>query len=298
MDDDIGAARPPLNYLARMRHRIDGREAGVPGDLVPRARGDVGEKTTVLDFATMLGVRTARQLWRGNLQELTSFPLPPRCVVKPAFASTSIGVYLLERRDEAFHDFMSSRSLSFDELLKELQAVEERYEVPAGTGTFLVEEALSDREDRTPPPDVRCYMFQGVAGLIMMEDHTVEPLSVSYFDGDFSPISNVHEKYGIHEKVAHLERIVDTPVPPAGAAEILAVARRVSIAVPTAFCRVDLYDTAGLPTLGEITLYPGTFYYQNRKLMSESEAQRLGVLWAEAERRLAGSALRPAPNPD
>ena len=95
-----------------------------------------------------------------------------------------------------------------------------------------------------------------------------------------------------------MEAIVDEAEPPEGAEALLAVARRVSTAVPSAFCRVDLYDTPAGPVLGEITFYPGTFFYKNRKLMAPEEAVRLGAMWGVAEKRLAGSLLAPAPKPN
>ena len=57
-------------------------------------------------------------------------------------------------------------------------------------------------------------------------------------------------------------------------------------------------DTPAGPVLGEITFYPGTFFYKNRKLMAPEEAVRLGAMWGVAEKRLAGSLLAPAPKPN
>ena len=170
-----------------------------------------------------------------------------------------------------------------------------RLEPVGDDGEFLVEELLSDRRGVTPPADVRCYMFQGECGFILVEDHIAGPAAASYFNGDFSPMTDVHDRFGVHPGVTHLEAIVDEAEPPEGAEALLAVARRVSTAVPSAFCRVDLYDTPAGPVLGEITFYPGTFFYKNRKLMAPEEAARLGKMWEAAEKRLAGSLLNDAP---
>lgn len=87
------------------------------------------------------------------------------------------------------------------------------------------------------------------------------------------------------------DAFAEPAVTPANAGEILNVARRVSAAVPSAFVRVDLYDTPKGVYLGELTFYPGTFYYKNRKLMHPMEAERLGRMWDSAAERLAGSSL-------
>ena len=70
-------------------------------------------------------------------------------------------------------------------------------------------------------------------------------------------------------------------------------------AIPTA-ARVRRGGTGDLPgpVLGEITFYPGTFFYKNRKVMAPEEAARLGKMWDAAEKRLAGSLLAPAPKPN
>lgn len=272
-----------LDYFGRMDRRLSGSEAGVPDYL--------GQKHNTRNFATQIGIKTTEVYFEGSVRDLETAVLPREFVIKPGFASTSIGVHLLQKSDDVFLELVTGTSISFPELITEYQSLSERYFDDPLEGTVLVEELLRDHQGGTPPSDVRAYMFQGEVGFFLIEDHISGTARASYFNADFSPMLDVYERFGVAEAATHLEEIVERPVP-ANHNELSAVARRVSTAVPTAFCRVDMYDTPNGIYLGEITFYPGTFYYKNRKLMSGAEAKRLGRMWSESESRLIGSELQ------
>lgn len=265
-----------------MKLRLEGREAGVPGFL--------GDKSQTRPFARMVGVKTPELLFEGNVGMLSEFEFPELFVVKPRFASTSIGVHLVRNVSGVFEDAVSGETLDFNRILdRYAEMSSERYGDPM-RGTFFVEELLTGYRGEVPPPDIRAYMFQGVCGFYLVEDHYGGKARASYFNGDFSPMEDVEDRFSVAPNAGHLECVVDRE-PPVRADEVAAVAKRLSVAVPSAFCRVDMYDTPNGVMLGELTFYPGTFYYGNRKLMSKSEAVRLGALWDQADRRLAGSKL-------
>ncbi|GAA2551291.1 hypothetical protein HD598_000877 [Neomicrococcus aestuarii] len=274
-----------MDYFERMSRRINRFEEGLPERL--------GEKAFIRPFADSIGVRTPALLFQGSLSALLEFDFPEEFVVKPEYLSTSKGVYLLAKRGTDFQSLVSSEQMTIETLRMSYEELAENYYSDSQRGQYLVEELLRDDSGDVPPADIRAYMFQGTCGFILIEDHMRERTRASYFNGDFTPMLDVHERFGIADKALHLEEIVERAAPD-NASEILAVARRVSIAVPSAFCRVDMYTSGKHVYLGEITLFPGTFYYKNRKLMSEKEAIRLGNLWEEAEARLAGSCLSPA----
>lgn len=106
-----------------------------------------------------------------------------------------------------------------------------------------------------------------------------------YLDGDFEPFEDRESRYGIAKVADKLEQIHPS-VRPAEARELLITAQRVSLAIPCSFSRVDFYNTSKGVYLGEITFFPGTFSYKDRKIMHDVEANRLGRLWARAEERL------------
>jgi len=268
-----------VDYLQHLQQRLNDEEALVPGWL--------GDKRAVREFARAIGVQTPQLHFRGSLATLPE-SLPREFAFKPEFASTSIGVLLLRSvDDDIFENVVTGRELSRTELLEKAAATATRFGKQKH-GTFVVEELLRGHSGSAPPKDIRCYAFQGQIGMILMEEHLAGPTKAMYFDGDFRPFSDIHARYGVAEAADGLEEIGDAVTPKNGR-EVIAVARRVSTAVPSAFCRVDLYDTPKGIFLGEITFYPGTFYYKNRKLMRQIEADRLGRLWDEANERLAGT---------
>lgn len=271
-----------MDYFEHMQLRLNNQEPYVPGRL--------GSKHLVRAFAEFIGIDTPDIYFKGNLADLPWNDLPDEFVLKPLFASTSIGVMLLRSTaDGKYENILEKRQISLEEILEQCHVVSQKYYDDPSRGEYIVEELLRDNNGSTPPEDIRFYAFQGEIGMILKEDHmTTSTARAMYFDGDFLPFSDVHARYGVSPGVKHLEEIVEAKTP-TNWRELLSVAKRISVAVPSAFCRIDLYDSTKGIQLGEITFYPGTFYYRNRKLMSQGEADRLGRLWDRAAMRLAGT---------
>ncbi len=275
-----------MDYLQHMAVRLANQELFVPALFV--------QKRQLPAFAALIGVRVPEVYFIGPIRELLLADLPERFILKPMFASTSIGVHLLERADEgAYRSTVSGEVLDVETLIERCDAVSARFPKVRDTGSFVAEELLFDAHGGTPPPDVRAYSFQGKIGMFLVEHHIAGPAEAMFFDGDFLPFPDVHSRYGVAAGAQNLEKIVEAEVPPNWKA-LKVVAERVSTAVPTAFCRVDMYDTPKGVYLGEVTLYPGTFYYKNRKLMFPCESERLGRLWDDALARISDS-IAPGP---
>ncbi|NMR20530.1 hypothetical protein HIR71_09930 [Cellulomonas fimi] len=269
-----------------MRRRLAGQEPFTP------AR--IGDKKKLRQFAGFVGVRVPETFYVGPIADLLERDLPEEFALKPDFASTSIGVLLLKRASAgSFINLLDGQEISGEEVLSRCGAISERYYGDAARGHFIAEELLRDHEGRTPPQDIRFYTFQGEIGMILKEEHLAGPASAMYFDGEFLPFPDVTGRYGVAKSAEHLEAIVPATTPE-NWRELLAVAKRVSTAVASSFCRVDLYDTPAGIYLGEITFFPGTFYYRDRKLMSQAEAERLGRMWDAAAERLRGSKDQPS----
>ncbi|WP_342024276.1 ATP-grasp fold amidoligase family protein [Arthrobacter citreus] len=271
-----------MDYFEHMQLRLQGKESHVP------AR--IGDKKLIRQFCDLIGVRTPAVHFRGLQRDLRTFDFPSEFVLKPAFASTSIGVMLLARDEGAtFKNLINGDIIHLDTILETCKDIASRYYDDPGVGDFIVEELLRDENGSTPPQDIRFYAFQGEIGMILKEDHlSGSAAQAMYFDGEFLPFPDVKHRYSVAEKAKQLEAIVEAKTP-TNWKQLLEVAKRVSTAVPTAFCRVDLYDTPTGVVLGEVTFFPGTFYYRDRKIMSQSEAERLGRMWDEAADRLSGS---------
>lgn len=272
-----------MNYMEKLRDRLS----------TPRRTGfgkyALAGKEGAKEFARRIGVRVPETYFQGTLSKMPTV-FPENFVFKPAFASTSIGVRLLERTASGdLKDLTSGEVLTREQLFAEATAIAERFKgEDADKAIFILEELLVAPDGSKPPKDVRFYAFQGEIGLILMESHLDSPARAMYFDGGFRPFKDLHERYGIAPNAKSLEVIEDAVIPQ-NWKELLQVAKRISVALPTAFCRIDLYDAQGGVCLGELTYTPGTFYYENRKLMSPAESERLGRMWTEAEERLVGS---------
>ena len=265
-----------------MKRRLSGLEKNVPYHL--------GSKKNIRNFCDLIGINTTKVLQLDTLDNINLDSLPEYFVIKPTFASTSIGVYLLQRSDDGFINLLTHKKYFWDDIIAIYSGVIKIY-FPEGNpqATFIIEELLFGQNNELPPQDIRFYAFQGELGMILKEDHMSSgTVKAMYFDHDFLPMSDVHSKYGVADGATSLETIVDAVVPD-NWKELLNIAKRVSISIPTAFARIDLYDTPNGVYLGEVTLTPGTFYYHNRKLMSNSESYRLGRLWLEAEQRMKGT---------
>ncbi len=272
-----------MDYLSLIKQRINGEEKNIPER--------IEDKGFIKSFCDFIGIHTPRILQKNTLEEINVSQLPKNFVLKPTFASTSIGVQLLERiSDSEFKNLISNEVLTWKSIKEQCEIVSNRFfPDDSENAVYLVEELIFDHEGNTPPQDIRFYCFQGEVGLILMEDHlSSSKVKAMYFDGGFLPFSDTNLRYGVADKANHLEEIVEA-VPPENWQKLLNVAKRVSIAVPTPFARIDLYDTPKGIYLGEVTLTPGTFYYQNRKLMSNSENYRLGRMWLDSERRMEGT---------
>lgn len=270
-----------MNYLEHVDARLKGKESFVPALL--------GRKEKVREFARMIGVKTPEIHYRGPISGLPK-SLPHEFVLKPEFASTSIGINLLRNLgDGMFRDLVTEKDVALADILAKCEEIATRYfEEKHAAANFVVEELLRAADGKIPPADIRCYTFQGEIGMILMEDHIAGPAHAMFFDGNFHPFRDLDERYGIADGARAME-FFEPAVAPANASEILNVARRISTAVPSAFVRVDLYDTPNGVYLGELTFFPGTFYYENRKLMHPIESERLGRYWDAAAERLAGS---------
>lgn len=273
-----------MNYLQLMKRRLSGEEKNIPGHL--------GGKKLIRDFCDLIGVKTVKIIKSGTIAEIEKSleEMPEYFALKPAFASTSIGVYLLQKTEQGFLDLLKGERVNWEDIKKHYISISERhYPHNPERGIFIIEDLLIDYDGKIPPDDIRFYCFQGEVGLIIKEDHMTKGIvEAMYFDGNFLPFSDVHNRYSIAKQAEALESIVEAIVPDKWQ-DLLNVAKRVSCAVPTPFARIDLYDTPKGIYLGEVTLTPGTFYYGNRKIMSVSEQERLGRMWLEAEKRMAGS---------
>lgn len=272
-----------MDYLSLMYRRVNGEEDNIPNE--------IEDKVLVRKFADFIGVITPEIIQVDTLSNIDIHKLPKSFVLKPTFASTSIGVKLLEKEGNGkLKNLITNETVTWESITNECILVSNRFfpDNP-NDALYLVEELIYDHDHNTPPQDIRFYCFQGEVGLILKENHLIGTKSqVMYFDGNFLPFPDPKLLYGVAPNASNLEEIIESEVPK-NWLKLLNVAKRISVAVPTPFARIDLYDTPKGVYLGEITLTPGTFYYKNRKIISTSENYRLGRMWLDSRQRMAGT---------
>ncbi|MGV8964922.1 MAG: ATP-grasp fold amidoligase family protein [Cellulomonas sp.] len=260
--------------LSRVRRRM--RELGGQDPAY-----EINAKDSAYAWARGLGVRTPALLAAvPDVGAIRWADLPDRFVLKPCHGTASTGVYLLERTADSWLELLTRRTLTTINLESELRDLARRGIV---SSRLLLEELVVDpRRPGLPPIDYKVSTFFGEVGLIEAKSHGVgsrgQAVSTwKVFDPEWSDLGNVFGDYA-----------TDPAIPaPLHAEALLDLARRISLAVPRPYLRVDLYDDAAGPVFGEITPEPG-----GEVLVRPDVDRLLGEHWEQAQARLHIRAAR------
>ncbi|MEU4362026.1 ATP-grasp fold amidoligase family protein [Promicromonospora sp. NPDC023987] len=262
-----------MRFIEHLQLRGSGKERRVPWFL--------HDKIKCYEFAKLIGVpvveilRTFDDPGQIDLNEL-----PDRFVLKPTYESSSIGVMVLARTGDGYHESMRSVDLSFDDIVARHQELYDRSTKP--NRMTIVEERIVDESGRAVPMDYKAYAFQGEIAFVIGFDRNGKKTRLSWFDENFDPM----DLSRVTTNLRYLE-LEESPSRPQAWRDLLEVARRASVAAPTPFVRVDMYATAEGAVLGEMTLVPGGFYFGKHYQPSADEDFVLGRMWERAERRLS-----------
>lgn len=213
-------------------------------------------------------------------KELASVDNYQSIAVKPVNLSSSIGVMVLNRNsDGSYHDEMSGRNFSIDELIEHQETISKKWKIEA----FALEQRLYDIGKYSIPRDFKFYAFNGQIALIQCIDRNESPSRVTWYDGEFENIVD--------------DSIICNPkyVKRAGYAkpslwkQLTQLAQEVSSNIGTPFARIDLFATPHGPMLGEVTLTPGGPYFRQHYSFSNELDKKLGELWSSAEKCLSNN---------
>lgn len=194
-------------------------------------------------------------------------------VIKPVRGSSSRGVFLLRRHDQAsWRDLRRGEILDESGLLNRLRAVRiGNQAVPAWTA----EELLSGTGNEFGHPvDYKLYMFQEDVGLILGKIHLPDDVRFRWWGPDWHPLET--GKYASQ---------IDANLPaPRDAERLVTVARKAACELPTPFARIDLIEASSGPYVSEVSPLPGQFH------RFDDEVDRaLGLYWEEAEIRMGST---------
>lgn len=257
------------SWHAHVRHlrRVHGVTGTLPdGEDMPIR--SVSRKLANYRLAASHGVATPRVLavW-SDADEVDLHPLPEAFTIKADRGAASRAVYPVRRRGPLLEVADGSRTLTAEDLVRELRDTQAAGE---GLPPHFAEELLEDSSGAPLPVDIKVYTFYGEIGHVL--------LRAVHRHGD---PRGTRRRYLLPDGSDLLQdNHTEVPVP-RHYETVLEVARTLSTVVPFPFLRVDLYDTPSGVVIGELTMAPG-----GPQRYPDGHDRRLGRMLEEAEARL------------
>ena len=240
-------------------------------------------KLRTMELAASHGISTPEvyRVW-PDVDSIDLSGLPDTFVLKADGGAGSVAVFPLQRSSDGRYDVVGGKgTYSEQEMRDRIRALGRRARAP-----YFAEEMLLDADGGPIPNDVKCYMFYGQVGHILVR-HVAR-------HGDASTIRlKFVDEHGADYGEVAVGRKHDPSIPvPASLPRMVNVAEHLSRAVGLPFCRVDLYDTSRGIVLGEITRAPSG----GNERFVRAHDELLGERWVDGSARLAAdlSAGRPA----
>lgn len=235
-----------------------------------------------IEFAAShgIGVPEVFAVW-PDIDSIDLHRLPQSFVLKADGGAGSVAVFPLRRLDAGRYEMVGGTGhLTQEEVQERLRSLGRNARAP-----YLAEELLHGADGGPIPHDVKCYMFYGQVGQILVRKV-----------GRHGRASTIRVKFVDEHGADFGEVAVGRPHDPSIAVpgslpRMVEAARHLSRAVGLPFCRVDLYDTSRGIVLGEITRAPSG----GNERFVEAHDELLGRRWIEADARLTAdlSAGRP-----
>jgi len=235
---------PSISAFRNMiRQRME-RQNDRWNDRVPWSLDD---KYNAYEFVKAHGWKTPKVEKVATLAEalIASRSFGSRFVIKQPDLHSSRGVWLLEKIDgDRYLNLLTGQILGEGDI-RPFDGIPDYW---------LVEEFLEPScRGNVVPLDYKVYAFRGMITHILQMDRNIWPVRTAAFDGCFMPITlgpEIQLNPGVYRPQGH--------VIPLHAAEILAMASKLSREMDTAFVRIDCYDTTDGAAFGEFTFTPGS----------------------------------------
>lgn len=216
-------------------------------------------------FAQILGLRVPKIY--GSKVPLSAIDFRPGTVIKPVNAYCARGVFIAHHdgrirylnNNLIFSDPAEARAHAKDLIARELVRAD----------SWLSEELIGGTEYNVR--DIKFYMFYGEVGLVL-ETQRMPECKRCWYD----PAGQI-VKTGKYEDVPF--------VGGGGFAEVMELAKTISVEIPAPFARIDLLVSGPEIVFGEITPAPSSLDRFNTEWDS-----RLGYLFVKAASRLASDA--------
>ena len=242
-------------------------------------RGEiVNRKLKAYSFARSYGVDVPELfgVW-DRPEDIAWEELPDTVVIKSASGTYANGVTPLRRTEDGWATVTTTEPIDPSTIVRRLTSLESSGRID---GPYFAEELLGGGVGNALPVDVKVHAFFGEISHVLLRRVTVHRDRNATAFRVILPDRT--DPGPIVRGLAHDHTI---PVP-SNLDELMEVARRMSLGIPRAFVRVDLYDVDGRVVFGELTPRPG-------HLMDYGPEQdeRLGHLWERAHARVMDDAL-------
>ncbi|MFZ7158528.1 ATP-grasp fold amidoligase family protein [Avibacterium gallinarum] len=260
-----------IRYSQLLEMRIQRKEKNVPWNVMPKK----GTK----NFCQAIGANIVQVLQEFDSIESIRFNnLPDFFVLKPENGHSNAGVLILERKSPGvFYEAFTKKIFSVDDIKQKIKDNLNKFNISHST-RYIAEEYIPDIYGELIPHDFKFFIFQGEIGIIMEVDRN-SPTSQTYsfYEPDFSPVTP-GRVIGLKEDVK-----ITLKSTPEFSKNLINLAKRVSIALPTPFARIDLYYDGNHAKVGEITLTP---YYGYPYKWSDAQDTIMGRMWYDAILRM------------
>lgn len=260
-----------ITYSELLDLRNNKKEKHLPWEFVPKAG--------CRRFCNFIGVDTVKILREfPNMHAIDLMGLPEKFVLKPMDGHSDAGVMILSNIGGGlYHESFRNVTVSLNDIiniqLQDLRKWKLNENMP-----YVVEEYIPDIYGDIIPHDFKFFIFQGEVGIIMEVNRNKSDKQKHYFyEPDFSPI-----RAGRIIGLTDTFKVIAKPKPDFSD-KLLNLAKRVSIALPTPFVRVDLYYDGNKAKVGEITLTP---HYGFPYKWTKAQDIFMGRMWIDSIHRM------------
>jgi len=268
---DVPSFRRYVYAERRIADHMSGLDDSDRGQIVTR-------KLKSYSFARSYGVDVPEVfgIW-DRPEDITWDELPDAVVIKSARGTYANGVTPLRRTEDGWTRVTTTQTIDPFKIVRRLTALEASGRVD---GPYFAEELLGGGIGNALPVDVKVHAFYGEISHVLLRRVTV------HRDKDATAFRFILPD-GTDPGPIVRGLVHDHAIPvPSNLEELMEVARRMSLGIPRAFVRVDLYDIDGRVVFGELTPRPGHLMDYGPK-----QDERLGHLWERAHARVMNDAL-------
>lgn len=274
-DDERSYGRPSFRRYIYAERRLAAHMHGL--DRSDRGQ-EVTSKLKSYSFATSHGVGVPQlfAVW-DRPEQIVWDELPDEVVIKSDGGTSARGVVPLRRAAGRWTTVTTANIVESSAVADLLRA---RAEEGLVRGPFFAEELLGRGVGNVLPDDVKIHAFYGEVSHVLLRrvsvhgDFSANGFRVVFPDGtDAGPVVR---------GLTHDETI---PIP-RKLGELCDAAARLSLGIPRAYARVDMYDVNGRMVFGEFTPRPGNPMDYGPEL-----DERFGHFWERAQARVLNDIL-------